>query len=137
MRPIFRGILFLVVLVLFNTFATLSQVVFGQYSSEELALEKVSFEPEARQVTLYEEANVYFKVNGIYADHHYRIKVLDDNLEDFGDIRILFYKGSSVIEDITKLKAQVSYLESGERKVYELINKVNMDQSEYLGSKFF
>lgn len=136
MRSLFRGILFLIVSILFNPTATYSQVVFGQYSNEELALESVAFEPEAKKVTLYEEANVYFKVNGIYADHLYRLKILDENIEDFGDIRILFYKGENVIEDISKLKAQVSYLDGGERKVFKLINKVHIKEVN-LGDGYF
>ena len=136
MRSLIREILFSGFLFLLILPESFSQVEFGVYSEEELALEQVPFEPEAKRVTLYEEASVYFKINGIFADHHYRIKVLDDNVEDFGDIRILFYKGSDVVEDITKLQAQVSYLEEGERKVQKLINKVDIKEVN-LGEGFF
>ncbi|WP_339867441.1 DUF3857 domain-containing protein [uncultured Algoriphagus sp.] len=115
-------------IVFFIPLFTHAQVTFGEYSLEELALESVPFEPEAKQVTLYEEANAYFKVNGIYTDYIFRYKVLDDNSEGFGDFRILFYKGDYLTEDITRLKAQVSYLDGDQRKVVQLSTKTHIKE---------
>lgn len=136
MRPNIGRLLTPCFLILFFPLRSQSQVVFGEYSEEELALEMVPFEPEAKLVTLYEEANSYFKVNGIYTDYIHRVKVLDDNSEGFGDFRILFYKGDFLTEDITRLKAQVSYLDEGVRKTVSLSNKIHMKEVG-LGDGYF
>ena len=136
MRLNFGGFKIPCFLILLFPLLSHGQVVFGEYSEEELALELVPFEPEAKQVTLYEEANSYFKINGIYTDYSFRIKVLDDNSEGFGDFRILFYKGDYLTEDITRLKAQVSYLDGAERKIVQLSNKVHIKEVD-LGDGMF
>lgn len=136
MRPNIGGLLIPCLLILFFPLRSQAQVVFGEYSDEELALESVPFEPEAKQVTLYEKANSYFKVNGIYTDYIYRIKVLDDNSGGFGDFRILFYKGDYLTEDITRLKAQVSYPDEGGRKAVILSNKIHIKEVD-LGDGYF
>lgn len=58
--------------ILLNPKLSYSQIEFGQYSEEELSLTQVSFEPDARIVTLWEEANSYFKVTGLHTNYHFR-----------------------------------------------------------------
>lgn len=94
----------------------------------ELEMEKVPFQPEANVVSLYEEGNTglvwdknTYQVFGMYTTYHFRFKVLDDNVGNFGDFVIPFYQaGDFKIESIQDLEAQVSYLEEGERKIYKL-----------------
>ena len=94
----------------------------------ELEMEKVPFQPEANVVSLYEEGNSglvweknTYQVFGMYTTYHFRFKVLDDNVGNFGDFVIPFYQaGDFKIESIQDLEAQVSYLEEGERKIYKL-----------------
>ncbi len=136
MNPLYWRIFILHFLILFIPLLCQAQVVFGEYSEEDLSLEIVPFEPEAKQVTLYEEANAYFKVNGIYTDYIYRVKVLDDNVEGFGDFRIQFYKGLYLNEDITRLKAQVSYQDGDQRKVVQLSNKIHLKEVD-MGEGYF
>ncbi|MDF2156539.1 DUF3857 domain-containing protein [Algoriphagus sp. CAU 1675] len=112
-----------------------AQVEFGKYSEEELALEVVPFEPDAKVVTLWEEGNSYFMVTGLHTDFHHRLKILDDNLLEFGDIVINFYRGKTLVEDIVKINAQVSYLENGERKV-EKLSKNNIKEINLGGGEF-
>lgn len=112
-----------------------AQIEFGEYSQEELEIEHVYFEPDARIVVLWEEGNSYFMVNGLHTDFHFRYKVLDDNVGDFGDIIIPFYRGKSLVENVVKVVAQVSYLDNGQR-VSELLTKenikeVNLGNGEY------
>tara|TARA_R110002020_G_scaffold464641_3_gene685493 strand:+ start:14 stop:208 length:195 start_codon:yes stop_codon:yes gene_type:complete len=54
MRPIIGGLLISCFLILFFSSFSWAQVVFGEYSVEELAFDTVSFEPEAKIVALYE-----------------------------------------------------------------------------------
>ncbi|MBC6365540.1 DUF3857 domain-containing protein [Algoriphagus sp. AK58] len=104
------------------------EVKWGQYSPLELELETVPFQPEAKVVSLYEEGNSgliwekeTYRVFGIYTTYYFRYKVLDDNVGNFGDFVIPFFQaGDFNIESIRELEAQVSYLEDGERKVYQL-----------------
>ncbi|MAN87468.1 MAG: hypothetical protein CL555_11725 [Algoriphagus sp.] len=114
---------------------TKSQVKFGVYSEEELLLEEVSFQPEAKVVTLWEEANSYFMVNGLHTDFHYRFKLLDDNHDNFGDILINFYRGKSLVENIVKINAQVSYLKDGLR-ITELLQKDQIKEVNLGGGEF-
>ncbi|WP_268033123.1 DUF3857 domain-containing protein [Algoriphagus sp. PAP.12] len=122
-----QKVIFAFVLFGFWNLELSAQVEFGHYSNEELELEQVHFEPDARIVTLWEEANSYFMVNGLHTNFHFRYKVLDDNVENFGDIIIPFYRGKSLVEDIVKVVAQVSYLENG-RRISELLTKENIKE---------
>lgn len=100
----------------------------GVFSDEELALETVPFEPEAKVVSLYEAGRTgliwneeTYQIMGMYTEFHYRYKVLDDNVGGFGTIVIPYYHaGDWNIERILELEAQVSFLENGERKTYPL-----------------
>ncbi|WP_373396023.1 hypothetical protein V8V91_15585 [Algoriphagus halophilus] len=85
-----KGVFICIVLLLVEFSQLFAQVEFGHYSEKELALERVSFEPEAKIVTLWEEGTSYFMVNGLHTDFLFRYKVLDDNIENFGDIKIPF-----------------------------------------------
>lgn len=98
----------------------------GEYSEEELKMESVPFEPEAKVVTLFEEGKTqliwrnegYIQVVGIATEFHYRHKILDGNLNNFGNFVIPFFRaGEMQIENILELQAQVNYLENGERKL--------------------
>jgi len=115
--------------LLFWTAEVTGQAVeWGKFSSEELELSKVAFQPEAKVVSLYEEGNSgviwdreTYRVMGMYTTHHFRLKVLDDNVGNFGDFVIPFFQaGEFNIESIKELEAQVSYLDNGERKTYQL-----------------
>ncbi|SFA80244.1 hypothetical protein [Algoriphagus aquimarinus] len=113
--------------ILFIPVLCQAQLVFGEYSEEELALEIVSFEPEAKIVALYEGgvSNPIVdaqpgrvSVLGIATQYHYRYKILHDNVLNFGDIRIPFTRGGDLnLEQILEIQAQVSYLENGQREV--------------------
>lgn len=100
----------------------------GVFSEEELTLESVSFEPEAKVVSLFEHGKTglvwekdTYRILGMYTEYHFRYKLLDDNVRGFGDFVIPYYHaGEWKIENILDLEAQVSYLEDGERKVYQL-----------------
>lgn len=120
---------------LFPNSQLFAQVKFGGFSSEELELEMVPFEPEAKIVVLYEEGKSYFMVNGLHTEYFYRVKILDENSEDFGNIGIQFFRGKSLVEDIVKLEAQVSYLEDNQRKVYKL-NKNDFKEVNLGGGEF-
>ncbi len=104
------------------------EVEWGVFSEEESTLETVSFEPEAKVVSLYEEGKTglvwnrdTYQIMGMYTEYHYRYKVLDDNVGGFGNIAIPYYHaGEWKIERIVELEAQVSYLEDGVRKTYQL-----------------
>lgn len=116
-------------IVLFWSSSLLGQEVqWGVYTTQELELTEVPFQPEAKIVSLYEEGNSgliwerdTYRVYGMYTTYHYRYKVLDDNVGNFGDFVIPFFQAEEYnIESIKELVAQVSYLENGERKVYQL-----------------
>ncbi|TNF42674.1 MAG: DUF3857 domain-containing protein, partial [Cytophagales bacterium] len=130
-----RKIFLSLVLALGTVGLGFGQVVFGKYSELELGLETVPFQPDAKVVTLWEEANSYFVINGLSTDYHYRFKVLDDNHENFGDILIPYYRGKYNTEDISKIQAQVSYIENGGRKTFVLtkseIKEVNLGGGEF------
>ena len=127
MKSCFRGILFLVFSILLNPKLSYSQIEFGQYSEEELSLAQVPFEPDARIVTLWEEANSYFMVTGLHTNYHFRYKVLDDRVENFGNIIIPFYRGKSLVEDVVKVEAQVSSIENGQR-ISKMLTKENIKE---------
>ncbi|MBN7814505.1 DUF3857 domain-containing protein [Algoriphagus pacificus] len=130
-----KKMVFILVFVAIGIQKLSAQIQFGQYSEEELSLTQVSFEPDARIVTLWEEANSYFMVTGLHTNYHFRYKVLDDNVDNFGDIIIPFYRGKSLVEDIGKVEAQVSYIENGQRTsrllTKENIKEVNIGNGQF------
>lgn len=121
--------------LLMGIYPVFSQVEFGKYSEKELNLDRVDFQPDAKIVTLWEEGNSYFMVTGLQTDFHFRYKVLSDGVENFGDFRIPFYRGKSLVENIVKISAQVSYLENGKRIVKALakdeIKEINLGHGEF------
>ncbi|MDR7128546.1 hypothetical protein J2X69_000878 [Algoriphagus sp. 4150] len=146
-RCAFEKLFFLAIFSLILPCFSYAQVVFGTYSEEELALESVPFEPEAKIVSLFESGVCSpivdnragrLDVFGVVTQYHYRYKILQDNVMNFGDIRIPFLlAGDLKIEQIMDLKAQVSYVENGRREVKKLseddIKLVQLDEgtSEY------
>jgi hypothetical protein len=142
-----KSAVFCLVLLLYAGHIWAQGSEFGVYSEAELSMEKVPFDPEASIVVLFEsgisqplytETGYSSIVHGIYTKYHYRYKILKDNVQNFGDIRIPFYPaGELKIEQVAIVSAQVSYLEEGERVVKELskddIKLVELDNgfSEY------
>lgn len=109
-----------------SAYSLAQEVKWGAYSEEELALESVPFEPNAKVVTLFEEGKTglswrneqYLEVLGMATEYHYRHKILDNNSGNFGNFTIPFFQaGEMKIENILQVQAQVSYLEDGERKL--------------------
>lgn len=89
---------------------------FGDFTEQELHLEVVPFEPEAKYLALFESGNSYFAYGGIHTDYFYRYKVLSDEPTGFGDFRFIFYRGDNHFEEISKVKAEVSYLNENSRQ---------------------
>lgn len=114
---------FLFLLFCFANKATAQVAEFGKFTDQDLLIESVFFEPEAKYVVLYESGNSYFKYGGIHTDYFYRYKVLTDESSDFGDFRIKFYRGDNLFEQVSQVKAQVSYLDGDSRKNIRLGNE--------------
>jgi hypothetical protein len=114
---------FLFLFFCFGSKATAQVAEFGKFTDQELQIEKVSFEPEAKYVVLYKSGDSYFKYGGIHTDYFYRYKVLTDESSDFGDFRISFYRGDNLFEQVSQVKAQVSYLDGNSRKNIRLGNE--------------
>jgi len=114
---------FLFLFFCFGSKAAAQEAEFGKFTDQELLIEEVSFEPEAKYVVLYKSGDSYFKYGGIHTDYFYRYKVLTDESSDFGDFRISFYRGDNLFEQISQVKAQVSYLEGNSRKNIRLGNE--------------
>ncbi len=110
-------------------FAKAQEIKWGEFSQADLELESVSFDPGAKVVTLFEEGKTglvwrnedYLQILGIATEFHYRYKILDDNLSNFGNFIIPFYQaGEMQIENILDLQAQVSFVENGVRTLLTL-----------------
>lgn len=107
---------FLFLLFCFGNKAAAQVAEFGKFTDQDLMIEKVSFEPDAKIVVLYKSGDSYFKYGGIHTDYFYRYKVLTEGASDFGDFRIILYRGDNLFEEVSQVKAQVSYLDGNARK---------------------
>lgn len=109
----------------------------GEVSQAEIDYAKVSFEPDAAAVILFEEGKA--TISGSVQTHIYRrIKILDEKgLEAANQELMLYsYKGS---ETINSIKAQTLNIENGEVVKYEVDKKSIFDVTvnEYYDSKRF
>lgn len=108
----------------------------GKPSKAEIELEKVSFEPDATAVVLYDKGNMQISYNNYSLYVTKRIKILAKAGEEEANVSIPYYKGSS---KISNLKAQTLNEENGKIIATELSSKdfYDVDINQYWAEKRF
>src|SRR3990167_1259957 len=96
------------------------KVKMGEFTSEEITLTEVSFEPDAPAVVLCEEGASKFLSGLVETSYLFRKKILKESGKSEADVRILYYVGDSRTEEISGIKAQITNFENGEPTTLKL-----------------
>jgi hypothetical protein len=96
------------------------KVKMGEFTSEEIALTEVSFEPDAPAVVHWEEGDSKFLSGLIETSYLFRKKILKESGKSEADVRISYYVGESRTEEISGIKAQITNFENGEPSTFKL-----------------
>ncbi len=114
---------YVVFFLLANTFSSSLQaqkVKMGEFTSEEISMTEVSFEPDAAAVVLWEEGDSKFLSGLIETTYLFRKKILKEAGKSEADVRIPYYVGDSYTEEISGIKAQITNFENGEPSTLKL-----------------
>lgn len=117
---------YVVFFLLANTFSSSLQaqkVKMGEFTSEEISMTEVSFEPDAAAVVLWEEGDSKFLSGLIETTYLFRKKILKEAGKSEADVRIPYYVGDSYTEEISGIKAQITNFENGEPTTLKLEKK--------------
>lgn len=117
---------YVVFFLLANTFSSSLQaqkVKMGEFTSEEISMTEVSFEPDAAAVVLWEEGDSKFLSGLIETTYLFRKKILKEAGKSEADVRIPYYVGDSYTEEISGIKAQITNFEKGEPTTLKLEKK--------------
>lgn len=107
----------------FSSSLKAQKVKMGEFTSEEIALTEVSFEPDAPAVVLWEEGDSKFLSGLVETSYLFRKKILKESGKSEADVRILYYVGDSRTEEISGIKAQITNFENGEPTTLKLEKK--------------
>lgn len=119
----------LFILLVNTTWVSAQFLKFGKYSNEELLLEAVDYEPDARGVVLGESSNITFARGVVHQNIHRRIKVLKDNGKDLGNVKIQYFVGENNVERIAKLSAQI-HTSNGENPKVIVLDKSDFYETD-------
>jgi hypothetical protein len=92
----------------------------GEINQNEIDLKEVSFEPGASAVYLVAAGNARFFRSILETQYFYRMKILTEAGKEFADIRIRYYSGSTNIEEVLGIKAQITTYAGAVPQVIEL-----------------
>lgn len=92
----------------------------GDINPNEIALTEVPYEPGAAAVVLAAYGDSRFYSDILETNFFYRIKILTEAGKEEGDIRIRYYRGTSGVENISGIKAQLVNYVNGEANVTKL-----------------
>jgi len=105
-----------------------SPVKFGKVDMRELAEEAHPVDSSASAAYLYKSAKAYFDITNdgkinLVIDYHEKIKIYDEDAEDYANYEIYIYKDGSTRERMSNLKAVTYNLESGKMVKTKLSKK--------------
>jgi hypothetical protein len=89
-------------------------LIFGRYSSSELEINEVEYQPEADAVVLGEISSNRVDIGGVESKIHRRMKVLKPEGFDVANVNIRYYAPSVTV---SKIRAQIMNLENGHQKL--------------------
>lgn len=85
----------------------------GEINQNEIDLKEVSFEPGAGAVYLVATGESRFFSNILETNYFYRIKILTEAGKENADIPISYFAGSTNVEVVSGIKAQITNYENG------------------------
>jgi hypothetical protein len=92
----------------------------GEINQNEIDLKEVSYEPGAGAVYLVTSGEARFFRSILETQYFYRLKILTEAGKEHADIRIRYYAGSTNIEEVSGIKAQITNYDGVVPKVIEL-----------------
>lgn len=99
----------------------------GEINQNEIDLTAVSYEPGAAAVYLVAFGESRFFSNVLETNYFYRMKILTEAGKENADIRIRYYAGSTNVETVSSVKAEITNFENG-RPVVTKLGKDNFFQ---------
>lgn len=115
-----KHLVFFLVVLSFSANLNAQKVKMGEFTSEEIALTEVSFEPDASAVVLWEEGESKFLSGLVETSYLFRKKILKESGKSEADVRIPYYVGDSRTEEVSGIKAQITNFENGEPSTLKL-----------------
>ncbi len=113
--------LFFIALAVFLPFiATAQTPKMGEINQNEIDLKEVSYEPGASAVYLVASGESRFFSDILETNYFYRMKILTDAGKENADIRIRYYTGTTNVEMVSSIKAQITNYENGNPVVTKL-----------------
>lgn len=96
---------------------------FGKVDVADLERKKCDFEPDANAMVLFDRGEIYYDHNfALSMERHKRIKIFNQNANNYGNIRLEYFSGSRM-EFITGLQAQTINLVDGKPVITKLDKK--------------
>lgn len=92
----------------------------GEFTQNEIDLKEISFEPGASAVYLVASGESRFFSNILETNYFYRIKILTEAGKDNADIPIRYFTGSTNVEVVSAIKAQITNYTNGVPEVTTL-----------------
>lgn len=92
----------------------------GEINQNEIDLKEVSYEPGAAAVYLVASGESRFFSNILETNYFYRMKILTEAGKENADIRIRYYAGSTNVEIVSAVKAEITNFEDGNPVVTKL-----------------
>lgn len=104
---------FIVFAMLSPLLATAQTSKMGEFTQNEIDLQEVSYEPGAGAVYLVSSADSRFFSSVLETNFFYRIKILTEAGKENADIPIRYFTGSTNVELVNGIKAQITNFENG------------------------
>lgn len=85
----------------------------GQFTQKEIDLDEVNYEQGSSAVYLVATGDSRFFSDILETTYFFRIKILTDAGKEFADVPIKYFAGSTNVEVVTGIKAQITNYENG------------------------
>lgn len=113
--------LFFIAAMLLMPFLVLGQIPkMGDITPAEIELKEVSYEPGASAVYLVASGESRFFSSILETNYFYKMKILTEAGKENADIRIGYFAGSTNVEMVSSVKAQITTYENGTPVVTKL-----------------